>query len=112
MHQKQKKPKSYQNQFWFWCMPTSYQSDYLQAWGQSVDFDQLQLQFHIPNEDEIDFACEFINTFIYPELTLLNEKGLKISNNERLRSLTIIQSIAIGCFRMIPSIESEQIQDL
>jgi hypothetical protein len=53
-----------------------------------------------------------VNTFIYPELTLLNEKGLIISNNERLRSLTIIQSIAIGCFRIIPRIESEQVQHL
>ncbi|CAF1051733.1 unnamed protein product [Rotaria sp. Silwood1] len=84
----------------------------IRAWGQYVDFDKLQVQFHIPNDDEIDFACEFVNTFIYPELTLLNEKGLKISNDERLRSLTIIQSIAVGCFRMIPRIESEQIQNL
>jgi hypothetical protein len=74
--------------------------------------EKLQVRFHIPNEDEIDFTCAFINTFIYPELTLLNEKGLKISNNERLRSLTIIQSIVIGCFRMIPRIESEEVQDL
>ncbi|CAF4464691.1 unnamed protein product [Rotaria sp. Silwood2] len=84
----------------------------IRAWGQYVDFNKLQIQFHIPNEDEIDFACEFVNTFMYPELTLLNENGLKISNDERLRSLTIIQSIAIGCFRMIPRIESEQIQNL
>ncbi|CAF4252294.1 unnamed protein product [Rotaria sp. Silwood2] len=84
----------------------------IRAWGQYVDFNKLQVQFHIPNEDEIDFACEFVNTFMYPELTLLNENGLKISNDERLRSLTIIQSIAIGCFRMIPRIESEQIQNL
>ncbi|CAF4762748.1 unnamed protein product [Rotaria sp. Silwood1] len=84
----------------------------IRAWGQYVDFDKLQVQFHIPNDDEIDFACEFVNTFMYPELTLLNEKGLKISNDERLRSLTIIQSIAVGCFRMIPRIESEQIQNL
>ena len=37
-----------------------------QAWGQYVDFDKLQVQFHIPNENEIDFACEFVNTFMYP----------------------------------------------
>ncbi|CAF4369000.1 unnamed protein product [Rotaria sp. Silwood2] len=84
----------------------------IRAWGQYVDFNKLQIQFHIPNEDEIDFACEFVNTFMYPELTSLSENGLKISNDERLRSLTIIQSIAIGCFRMIPRIESEQIQNL
>ncbi len=74
--------------------------------------DKLQVQFHISNEDEIDFAYEFVNTFLYPELTLLNEKSIQMSNNERLRSLTIIQSIAVGCFRMIPRIESKQVTDL
>lgn len=42
----------------------------------------------------------------------MNEKGLVISKNERLRSLTIIESIAIGCFRVIPPITSESIQNL
>ncbi len=49
---------------------------------------------------------------MYPELTLLNEKCFQMSNNERLRSLTLVQSIAIGCFRMIRRIESKQVQDL
>jgi len=82
------------------------------AWGHSVDFDQLQVQFHRPNDQEIDFAWEFIDTFLYPELTLLNDKGLTISNNERLRSLTIIESIAIGCARMVSCIPNESVQDL
>ncbi|CAF1048161.1 unnamed protein product [Adineta steineri] len=89
-------------------------NDYLpiRSWGQSTDFDKLQVQFHIPNEEEMDFACEFINKFLYSELTLLNNKILKLSNNQRLRSLTIIQFIAIGCFTMIPRIETKQIDQL
>ncbi|CAF1187532.1 unnamed protein product [Didymodactylos carnosus] len=55
----------------------------IRAWRQYVDFDKLQVQFHIPNVDEINFACEFVDTFIYPELILLNEKG------QNIRSLTI-----------------------
>ena len=77
-----------------------------------MNVNKLQVQFHIPNVDEIDFACEFVDTFIYSKLTFLNEKNLKMSNNERLRSLTIIQSIATGCFRMVPRIESKQVHDL
>ena len=73
---------------------------------------KLQVQFHIPNDDEINFACEFVNTFIYPELTLLNEQCSKMSNNERLRSLTLVQSIAKGCFRMAPRMESKPVHDL
>lgn len=49
---------------------------------------------------------------MYPELILLNEKGLNLSNHERLRSLTLIKSMAIGCFRMVPRIESKRIQPL
>jgi hypothetical protein len=49
---------------------------------------------------------------MYPELTLLNEKCFKMSNNERLKSIVFIRSIAIGCFRMIPRIESKEVQDL
>lgn len=77
-----------------------------------MNFNKLQVQFHISNVDEIDFACEFIDTFISSELILLNENNFKMLNNERLRSLTIIQSIAKGCFRMIPRIESKQVDDL
>jgi hypothetical protein len=50
--------------------------------------------------------------FIYPELNLLNEKCSKMSNDERLRSLTLIRFIAIGCFRMVPRIDSEEVSDL
>ncbi|CAF4255170.1 unnamed protein product, partial [Adineta steineri] len=74
--------------------------------------DKLQVKFHVPNEDEVDFACEFVETFIYPELELLNEKCSKMSNDERLRSLTIIRFIAIGCFRMVPRIDSKEVLNL
>ncbi|CAF4238177.1 unnamed protein product [Rotaria sp. Silwood2] len=84
----------------------------IRAWGQAADFDNLQIQFHIPNENEIDFACEFVETFLYLELRLLNEKCLKMSNNERLRSLTFIHHITIGCFRMVPHVDSEKLPNL
>ncbi|CAF3998522.1 unnamed protein product, partial [Adineta steineri] len=84
----------------------------IRLWGQSVDIDKVQPQFHIPSIDEIDFVYEFVETFLYPELARLNEKGLKMSNNERLRSLTIIQSIAEGAFRLVPPIESKEVQNL
>jgi proteasome activator subunit 4 len=84
----------------------------IRVWGQHVDIDKVQVQFHIPNINEVDFACEFVNTFIYPELILLNEKSLILSNNERLRSLTIIYHIAIGCFNMVPFIDSKKVEDL
>ena len=60
------------------------------------------------DEEEVDFACEFIETFIYPELQLLNEKCSKMSNDERLRSLTLVHYMAIGCLRMVPRIESNR----
>ncbi|CAF3619241.1 unnamed protein product [Rotaria socialis] len=72
-------------------------SDFLpiRVWGQHVEFDKLQPQFHIPSAEEVDFACEFVETFIYQELTLLNDKSSDMSNDERLRSLTLIQFIMV-----------------
>ena len=83
-----------------------------QAWGQHVEFDKLNVQFHIPNAEEVDFACELVEAFIYPELDLLNEKCSKMSKEERLRSLTLVHYMAIGCLRMVPRIESNEIRDL
>ncbi|CAF3500880.1 unnamed protein product, partial [Rotaria sp. Silwood1] len=84
----------------------------IRAWGQHVEFDKLQVQFHIPNGEEVDFACEFVETFIYPELQLLNEKCSKMSNEERLRSLTLVHYMSIGCLRMVPRIDSKEIENL
>ncbi|CAF4737571.1 unnamed protein product, partial [Rotaria socialis] len=89
-------------------------SDFLpiRVWGQHVEFDKLQPQFHMPSAEEVDFACEFVETFIYQELTLLNDKSSGMSNDERLRSLTLIQFISIGFLRMVSCIDSEEVLDL
>ncbi|CAF3218234.1 unnamed protein product [Rotaria sp. Silwood2] len=84
----------------------------IRAWGQPINVDTCQVQYHIPNDDELDFVREFVETFIYAELDLLKEKSLKQSNNERLRSLTIIHNIAIGCFRIVPRFSSPNVQNL
>ncbi|CAF3576941.1 unnamed protein product [Rotaria sp. Silwood1] len=84
----------------------------IRIWGQNADFDQIQVQYHIPNVDEIDFVCDFVNTFIYSELTFLKENFLKVSKDERLRSLTVISSLAIGCFRIVSRIESKEVPNL
>ncbi|CAF4690202.1 unnamed protein product, partial [Rotaria sp. Silwood1] len=84
----------------------------IRIWGQNADFDQIQVQYHIPNVDEIDFACDFVNTFIYSELMFLKENFLKVSKDERLRSLTVISSLAIGCFRIVSRIESKEVPNL
>ncbi len=77
-----------------------------------MEFDKLQPQFHIPSAEEVDFSCEFVETFIYQELTLLNDKSSDMSNDERLRSLTLILFIIVGFLRMVPRIDSEEVLDL
>ncbi|CAF1141433.1 unnamed protein product [Adineta ricciae] len=84
----------------------------IRAWGQSVDFDRLQVRYHIPTTDEVNFACEFVNDFLYAELSLLSDMKSKLAKEERRRSLTIIHSIAVGCFRIVPRIESKTIEYL
>ncbi|UJR10196.1 hypothetical protein I4U23_014411 [Adineta vaga] len=87
------------------CLP-------IRAWGQHVDYDKIQGKFHIPNEDEVDFACEFVEIFLYLELQMINDNCSKMSNNERLRSLRLIHQIALGCLRMVPRIPSDEVQNL
>ena len=70
------------------------------------------MEFHVPNEDEVDMACGFVEEFIYPELELLNEKCSKMSNDERLRSLTLVRFLAIGSLRMMPRLDSKEVSDL
>jgi hypothetical protein len=53
-----------------------------------------------------------VERFIYLELQIMNEKCSEMSNDERLRSLTLIHYIALGCLRMIPRIESEEVKNL
>ncbi|UJR17800.1 hypothetical protein I4U23_004699 [Adineta vaga] len=84
----------------------------IRAWGKHVELDNLKPQFHIPNAEEISFACDIVETFLYRELTFLNEKDSCISKDERLRSLTLLSSIIIGCLRMVPSVDSEEVPDL
>ncbi|CAF4303396.1 unnamed protein product [Rotaria sp. Silwood2] len=84
----------------------------IRAWGQHVEYDKINVKFHVPNEEEVDFACEFVETFMYLELQMLNKKCTDMSNDERLRSLTLIHYIAIGCLRMIPRIESKEVKNL
>ena len=84
----------------------------IQAWGQQIPYDRLEPRFHIPNEDEVDFACEFVDVFLYQQIELLNENCSNMFNEERLRSLTLIHAIAIGCLRMAPRIPSDEVLDL
>jgi hypothetical protein len=43
---------------------------------------------------------------------MLTQKCSIMSNDERLRSLTLIHHIAIGCLRMVPRIQSEEVKNL
>ncbi|CAF1453615.1 unnamed protein product, partial [Adineta ricciae] len=83
----------------------------IRSWGQHINVDDVHPQFHIPNQEEITFACEFAETFLYPELALLTEKCSEISKDERLRSLRLISSITTGFLRMVPKINDEEVAD-
>jgi len=81
-----------------------------QAWGKSIDYDKLDVRFHFPTDEEIELASEFIEKYLYSQIDFLKENNSKLTNNQRLKSLTIIEAIGIGSFRLVPPIESQQIQ--
>jgi hypothetical protein len=49
---------------------------------------------------------------MYPELIRLTDQCSTMNNNERLRSIILVESMSVACFQMIPRIESKEIQDL
>ena len=77
-----------------------------------MDLDKLQVEFHIPNQEELDFTRDFVETFMYAELDLLLQNHSKLSNEERSRSLTVVHHLAKGCARVLPRIPSTPVQNL
>ena len=75
-----------------------------QTWGQAANVAELQVRFHLPSVEEIEFAGELLETFVEPELQLLKEKSSILSKDERRRSLKILRSVVDGAFRLFPSI--------
>lgn len=76
-------------------------------WGEEMKLDQVKFRFHIPSPDEIEFAWEIIDKFLYSELQFLNQTS-HLSNEQRLRSLTMICRITRGCFGIVSFPESGQ----
>lgn len=62
--------------------------------------------------DEINFACEFINIFLFNELKRLNEKCLQMSNEERLKSFLFIEYTFDGCSAIIPRDETNAVKNV
>ena len=84
----------------------------IQVWGQPVGTDKMPVLFHIPHPEELDFARDFVETFIYAELNLLLQNDSKLSNEQRSRSLTMVQHLAMGCARVLPRIPNMPVTDL
>lgn len=77
-----------------------------------MEMDEIDPHWHIPNAEEVDWACEFVQRFISAELNLLREKCSMIGKEERLRSLQMIFRLTIGSLRMFPPMSSPPVANL
>ncbi|CAF0766600.1 unnamed protein product [Rotaria sordida] len=69
----------------------------IRVWGQPVDVDKFQVQFHIPGDDELDFAREFVETYVpVPSSCIHTCVDLLVHDHIELRKYAI-QSIAAIC---------------
>lgn len=48
-----------------------YQANHFKYWGQKADPANLEITWHIPNEKEIAFALELVQSFVVPEVAKL-----------------------------------------
>ena len=51
---------------------------YIRDWGITCDIDNLNVQWHIPSKEEIDFVNELHNEFLIPQFDILD----KIKENQ------------------------------
>ncbi|KAI8975614.1 hypothetical protein BDF20DRAFT_879640 [Mycotypha africana] len=79
-------------------------------WGKPGDPKNLEIQWHVPSETEKNFALEFLNLFLTPSITRLNEL-MNISDinavdsyqlsNELCRHLAVVRNCLIGSSMLV-----------
>lgn len=77
-----------------------------QNFPHKVKLKDLALNWHVPNQAEIDFAKRLFKEFIKPEMTLLEQWTLaqaELSTAQVEKSLGIILSF-LGCVQCLPLI--------
>lgn len=70
-------------------------------WGKYGDLKNLNINYHIPSEQELKHALDFVQFYIKQSIENLNQKSTSMHKDERLREMTFIYNIIVGSARML-----------
>jgi len=78
-----------------------YQNNHYKTWGVVKDYEDLDIKWHVPNDEEINFAIELIDLFVVPAQKNLKELlNNELSKHENVvlfnKNLTIVKNCLKG----------------
>ncbi|KAL2305655.1 LOW QUALITY PROTEIN: hypothetical protein Nmel_003540 [Mimus melanotis] len=92
-----------------------YPTEYCSDWGKPGDLWNLDIQWHVPSSEEINFAFYLLDTFLQPELTRLEQYALgelEMSRDDVQQCLAIVHNCLIGSGNILPPLKGERVAHL
>jgi proteasome activator subunit 4 len=73
----------------------------IRDWGKNGDLNNLNVSYHIPNEDELKIAVDFVQTYVQISINYLNDKSNLIHKDDRFRELQFMYNLLVGSARLL-----------
>ncbi|XP_005100512.1 proteasome activator complex subunit 4B [Aplysia californica] len=84
----------------------------IRDWGAAGDLDNLNVQWHIPSQEELSLATEIVETLLLPEIQFFQNisPSNETSKEDVLRRLNIVVEVVTGAGTHLPPWEGENVQ--
>uniref|UniRef100_A0A8C5PB42 Proteasome activator subunit 4 n=1 Tax=Leptobrachium leishanense TaxID=445787 RepID=A0A8C5PB42_9ANUR len=87
----------------------------LEDWGKAGDLWNLNIQWHVPSDEEVTFAYYLLDNFLRPELQKLESYAsgeLEMSRDDVQKCLTIVQNCLTGSGNLLPPLRGDRVTHL
>lgn len=88
---------------------------YIRDWGKPGEIDDLNMSWHIPSLEELEFVNELVKEHLYPELDIIRSyiKGTAtVTRDELHQRLQIVAVIVFGSASTLPTWEDKKVEGL
>nr|DBA27145.1 TPA: hypothetical protein GDO54_011320 [Pyxicephalus adspersus] len=87
----------------------------IKDWGKAGELWNLNIRWHVPSAEEVEFAFHLLDNFLQPELDKLNRYGsgeLELSRDDIQQCLTIVHNCLTGSGNLLPPLQGEKVSHL
>ncbi|XP_068089225.1 proteasome activator complex subunit 4 isoform X1 [Hyperolius riggenbachi] len=87
----------------------------IKDWGKAGDLWNLNIRWHVPSAEEVEFAFSLLDNFLKPELEKLDCYvcgELDMSRDDVLQCLTIVHNCLTGSGNLLPPLQGERVSHL